>query len=64
MLTFLPFTRPIKSEYKFTVRGVEIFNDDPSSVRYLYGKIESDTLQEIGDGILKRFINSGNLKKI
>lgn len=36
-------------------------NDDPSCVQYLYGKIESDALQQIGDGILKRFVNSGNL---
>lgn len=45
---------------KFTIRGVEIMNDDPSSVQSLYGKVESDTLQQIADGIHKRFIDAGS----
>lgn len=54
--------RPIKSkceQIKVSVRGIDIMNDDPKCVRYLYGKIQSDALQEIGDGILKRFIDAG-----
>ncbi|XP_055320538.1 activating signal cointegrator 1 complex subunit 1-like isoform X2 [Sitodiplosis mosellana] len=57
---------PIKSECndtKFTVRGVNSFNDDPSAVKYLYGKIESDALQRIGDGILNCFVDSGLAKR-
>lgn len=34
-------------------------NDDPKCVRYLYAKIESEALQQIGDGILKQFIDAG-----
>lgn len=54
--------RPIKNEYgqiEANVRGIEIMNDDPSSVKILYGKIESDALQKIGDAILKMFIDAG-----
>lgn len=39
--------------------GVDIMNDDPKCVKYLYAKIKSDALQQIGDGILKRFLDSG-----
>lgn len=44
-----------------SIRGVEIMNDDPSSVNILYAKVESEALQQIGDGILRRFIDAGNL---
>ncbi|XP_031617297.1 activating signal cointegrator 1 complex subunit 1-like [Contarinia nasturtii] len=54
---------PIKNKHggaiSANIRGVEIMNDDESSVRYLYGKIESNALQEIADAILKRFIDAG-----
>lgn len=53
---------PIKNVHKgiqINIRGVDIMNDDPTSVKYLYGKIESEALQKIGDAILKRFIDSG-----
>lgn len=53
---------PIKNEYgkiEVSVRGVEIMNDDPSSVRVLYGIVQSDVLQQIADGILNMFLNSG-----
>lgn len=59
----IPFHSPIKNEQKqieITAGGVEIMNDDPKCVRYLYAKIQSDALQHIGDGILKQFIDAGN----
>lgn len=61
-LIFLNICSPIKNEHgkiDMSVRGVEIMNDDPSSVRVLYGMVQSDVLQQIGDGILKLFMNSG-----
>lgn len=65
-LIFIEFFsfRPIRNEHKqikISVCGVDIMNDDPKCVRNLYGKIESDALQKIGDGILKRFIDAGKL---
>lgn len=45
------------------VRGIEIMNDDPSEVRVLYGRIESDVLQEIGDKIYQYFISKGLSKR-
>lgn len=59
----ISFHSPIKNEQKqigITASGVEIMNDDPKCVRYLYAKIQSDALQRIGDGILKQFIDAGN----
>lgn len=56
------YFRPIKNEQKqikISVCGVGIMNDDPKCVRYLYAKIKSDALQQIGDGFLKRFIDAG-----
>ena len=38
-------------------------NDDPKSVQYLYAKIKSDGLQQIGDKIAKRFIDAGKSLK-
>lgn len=38
-------------------------NDDPSNVRILYAKIESEALQQVADGILKRFIDAGNINR-
>lgn len=58
------FFRPIRNDCKqiqARIRGIEIMNDDPSRVRVLYGKIESDAFQRIGDRILKRFIDAGQL---
>lgn len=59
-------SRPIKAKYQqvtVSVRGVEIMNDDPSSVRILYAKVQSDALQEIADAIVKRFIDAGLSKR-
>lgn len=41
------------------VAGVAILNDDPSEVNVLYGKIESEPLQVIVDGINENFIARG-----
>lgn len=43
------------------LRGLEIMNDDPSSVNVLYAKVESEALQKIADGIYKQFIKSGKI---
>lgn len=54
--------RSIKNTYgsiKVNVRGIEIMNDDPSSVRVLYAKIESESLQSLADGVLRQFVHSG-----
>lgn len=56
------FFSPIKNEYGkivINVRGVDIMNDDPSSVRVVYGNIESDAMQKISDAIKQRFANAG-----
>ncbi|XP_055374465.1 activating signal cointegrator 1 complex subunit 1 [Condylostylus longicornis] len=37
------------------LKGLEIMNDDPSSVEVLYGVVKSEGLQEIADGILDLF---------
>lgn len=54
----------MKNAYKgiqVNIRGVAIMNDDPTSVQYLYGKIESEALQKIANAIYKRFIDAGKL---
>lgn len=45
----------------FTVRvsGLEIMNDDPSSVRVLYALVESDELQVFANRCFERFNKSG-----
>lgn len=56
------FFSPIKNEYGkivINVRGVDIMNDDPSSVRVVYGNIESDAMQKISDAIKQGFANAG-----
>ncbi|XP_055917615.1 activating signal cointegrator 1 complex subunit 1 [Eupeodes corollae] len=40
---------------KVKVRGLEIMNDDPSSVNVVYGCIESSQLQVLADKILQKF---------
>lgn len=52
-----------------SIQGIDIMNDDPSNVRCLYAKIHSETLQQVADRIVKRFIASGeinvlNIKKV
>lgn len=46
-----------------TVRGLEIMNDDPSEVRVLYGRVESEALQDICDKIYGYFISKGLSKR-
>nr|XP_023020114.1 activating signal cointegrator 1 complex subunit 1-like [Leptinotarsa decemlineata]XP_023020115.1 activating signal cointegrator 1 complex subunit 1-like [Leptinotarsa decemlineata] len=55
--------------YKIHLDGVEIMNDDPSSVNVLYGNVrmdspeENEKLQEISDKISEYFYRSGLAKK-
>lgn len=54
--------RPVIDEHgKITMKlqGLEIMNDDPSAVRILYAKVESEPFQKIADGIYQYFIKSG-----
>lgn len=59
----LIFCSPTKNAHngqiQVNVRGIEIMNDDPSSVQILYAKIQSEALQSIADSMLKRFIDAG-----
>lgn len=41
------------------VHGLEIMNDDPSAVRVLYAKVESEMLQDISNQIYNRVIDAG-----
>lgn len=53
--------RPIIAEHgsvTVNLRGLEIMNDDPSSVTVLYAKVESDVLQMIADKVYQHFIKS------
>lgn len=45
------------------ISGIEIMNDDPSEVRVLFGRIESDTLQELCDKMYQYFITKGLSKR-
>lgn len=55
--------RPLLNEYgniQARISGVGIFDDnDPSKVKYLFGKIESEALQNVADAIAMRFIDAG-----
>ncbi|KAG5885502.1 hypothetical protein JTB14_013520 [Gonioctena quinquepunctata] len=54
---------------KIYLEGIEIMNDDPTSVNVLYGKVhmgnqeENDKLQEISDKISEYFYRSGLARK-
>lgn len=52
---------------KVQIKGLEYMNDDPAQVDVLYAKVsDSDSgqiLQNIADGIMKTFVNSGFAKK-
>lgn len=61
-LTWIWYFRSTKNQFggiAVRVAGVEILNDDPSEVSVLYGKIDSDSLQPIADGIMEYFIARG-----
>jgi len=50
---------------KFEVSGLEYMNDDPAEVDVLYCGVKdpSGVLQQIVDGIVEKFVNSGLMKK-
>lgn len=41
------------------VRGIAVMNNSPAKARILYGKVDSESLQAIADGIMKQFYESG-----
>lgn len=42
------------------VSGVKVFDDaNPKNVNVLFGRIESDSLQQIANGIMEYFIAEG-----
>ncbi|XP_017066603.1 activating signal cointegrator 1 complex subunit 1 [Drosophila eugracilis] len=49
----------LKTPLEMKVKGLEIMNDDPSSTRILYGRIESPDLQKFADQVLAHFQNTG-----
>ena len=50
---------------EFSIEGLEIMNDDPADVDVLYGKVrdESGILQNIVDGIVEKFVQSGLMRR-
>ncbi|XP_065367560.1 activating signal cointegrator 1 complex subunit 1 [Calliphora vicina] len=53
------FLNDLKPPFTVRVSGLEIMNDDPSSVRVLYALVESAELQVFADRCFKRFNQSG-----
>ncbi|XP_016967974.1 activating signal cointegrator 1 complex subunit 1 [Drosophila biarmipes] len=49
----------LKTPFELKVKGLEIMNDDPSSTRILYGRIESPDLQKFADQCLAHFQSTG-----
>lgn len=60
---FVRIFSPVKKRFgtvAVKVHGVGIFRDaEPSKVGVLFGRIESDALRQIADGIAERFIEEG-----
>lgn len=57
---------PILEQYgsiNLKLKGLEYMNDDPSAVDVLYGKIESEPMQLIADGIVDRLIQKGLMQR-
>ncbi|XP_034230983.1 activating signal cointegrator 1 complex subunit 1 [Thrips palmi] len=56
-----------KRPLRLSVYGIEYMNDDPAEVDVLYGKVkdlnENLILQELADGIIKYFSNTGLMPK-
>ncbi|XP_016973669.1 activating signal cointegrator 1 complex subunit 1 [Drosophila rhopaloa] len=53
------FLADLKTPFDMKVNGLEIMNDDPSSTRVLYGRIESSDLQKFADKCLAHFQTTG-----
>ncbi|KMY92652.1 activating signal cointegrator 1 complex subunit 1 [Drosophila simulans] len=49
----------LKTPFEIKVKGLEIMNDDPSSTRILYARIESPDLQKFADQCLAHFQTTG-----
>ncbi|XP_062137100.1 activating signal cointegrator 1 complex subunit 1 [Drosophila sulfurigaster albostrigata] len=49
----------LTTPFELKVKGLEIMNDDPSSVRVLYACVESPQLQQFADKCLKHFQTTG-----
>ncbi|XP_030387576.1 activating signal cointegrator 1 complex subunit 1-like [Scaptodrosophila lebanonensis] len=52
------FTESYKS-FHLNIRGLEIMNDNPSSTRVVYARVEAPELQEFADKCLKHFKQTG-----
>jgi activating signal cointegrator complex subunit 1 len=50
-------------QLKVTMKGVDIMNDDPLAVDVLYGKVESEELQQIANGIADYFVERGFIQQ-
>lgn len=53
------FLKDLKPPFTVSLKGLEIMNDDPSSVRVLYALVESPELQIFADRCFKHFNQSG-----
>lgn len=49
----------LKTPFSIIIKGLEIMNDDPSSTRVLYARVESPELQEFANKVLKHFEPTG-----
>ncbi|XP_034475866.1 activating signal cointegrator 1 complex subunit 1 [Drosophila innubila] len=49
----------LSTPFELKIKGLEIMNDDPSSVRVLYAAVESPELQQFADKCLKHFQTTG-----
>lgn len=59
LLTFREFLTDLQTPFKVRVSGLEIMNDDPSSVRVLYALVESEQLQTFANRCFQRFNQTG-----
>ncbi|XP_075169269.1 activating signal cointegrator 1 complex subunit 1 [Haematobia irritans] len=53
------FLTNLKTPFTVKISGLEIMNDDPSSVRILYASVIADELETFGNNCLQRFVESG-----
>ncbi|XP_017466735.1 PREDICTED: activating signal cointegrator 1 complex subunit 1 [Rhagoletis zephyria] len=53
------FLADLQTPFQIQVRGLEIMNDDPSSVRVLYARIDAPELKKFGDMSMQPFLRSG-----
>ncbi|XP_017049378.1 activating signal cointegrator 1 complex subunit 1 [Drosophila ficusphila] len=54
-----PLLADLNTPFDIKVKGLEIMNDDPSSTRVLYGRVESSGLQKFADQCLAHFQTTG-----